>query len=99
MSQKSEKYARELGRIQRAQGESLQDLRTRVKEVENREWEFLKLTGRDGQEICALRERVTALEREARRREISRGRILLVLGTAAVCLVLILMSLRIFGMV
>ncbi len=99
MSQKSEKYARELGRMQRSQGVRLQNLNARVSEIENREWQWLKMTGRDAQEVRALRERVFTLEREQRRRVVSRNRIMLVSGTFAVCLLLIFVSLKIFGMV
>lgn len=99
MSQRSEKYARSLGRMQRMQGVKLEELGGRVKQIEDREWCWLETVGQDKKEVDQLRERVFSLEREQRRREVSRGRIALLCGTVAVCAVLLWLSLSIFGMV
>lgn len=94
MSQKKEKYARELGRIQRMQGVKLRELDKRVAQFEKWEWCWL-----DTREVKRLRERVSMLEREQRRREVSRDRIVFVSATFAVCAALIWISLKIFRLI
>ena len=89
MSQRSEKYAREMGRIQRVHSVKLDRLGERVQQIESREWQWLDLVS----------ERVARLELDHRKKEVSRERIALLSSTAVVCAALMWISLKIFGMV
>ena len=47
MSQRSEKYAREIGRTQRMHSVKLDSLGERVQQIESREWQWLDLVAND----------------------------------------------------
>lgn len=99
MSQKSEKYAREIGRTQRMHSVKLDSLGERVQQIESREWQWLDLVASDKKAVNQLSERVARLELDYRKKEVSRERIALLSSTAAVCAALMWISLKIFGMV
>lgn len=99
MSQKKEKYAREMGRIQRVHSVRLESLGERVQQIESREWQWLDLVASDKKAVNQLAERVARLELDYRKKEVSRERIALLSSTAAVCAALMWISLKIFGMV
>lgn len=99
MSQRSEKYARAMGRTQRVHSVKLDNLGERVQQIESREWQWLDLVASDKKAVNQLAERVARLELDYRKKEVSRERIALLSSTAAVCAVLMWISLKIFGMV
>lgn len=99
MSQKKEKYAREMGRIQRVHSVKLDSLGERVQQIETREWQWLDLVASDKKAVNQLSERVARLELDHRKKEVSRERIALLSSTAVVCAALMWISLKIFGMV
>lgn len=99
MSQRSEKYARAMGRTQRVHSVKLDSLGERVQQIESREWQWLDLVANDKKTVNHLAERVARLELDYRKKEVSRERIALLSSTAAVCAALMWISLKIFGMV
>ncbi len=99
MSQKSEKYAREMGRIQRVHSVRLESLGERVQQIESREWQWLDLVANDKKTVNQLSERVARLELDSRKKEIGRERIALLSSTVVVCMMLFWVSLKIFRVV
>ena len=99
MSQRHEKYAREMGRIQRVHSVMLDSLGERVQQIESREWQWLKLVVSDKKALYQLSERVARLELDHRKKEVSRERITLLVCTAMLCSLLIWVSIEIFKMV
>ena len=99
MSQKSEKYAREMGRIQRVHSVRLESLGERVQQIESREWQWLDLVANDKKTVNQLSERVARLKLDSRKKEIGRERIALLSSTVVVCMMLFWVSLKIFGVV
>ncbi len=99
MSQRSEKYAREIGRTQRMHSVKLESLGERVQQIESREWQWLDLVANDKKTVNQLSERVARLELDRRKKEVSRERIVLLSSTVVVCAMLFWVSLKIFGMV
>ena len=99
MSQRSEKYAREMGRIQRVHSVRLESLGERVQQIESREWQWLDLASNDKKAVNQLSERVARLELDHRKKEVSRERVALLYSTIVVCMMLFWVSLKIFGMV
>ncbi len=99
MSQRSEKYAREIGRTQRVHSVRLESLGERVQQIERREWQWLDLVAGDKKAVNQLAERVARLELDHRKKEVSRERIALLSSIVAVCAALMWISLKIFGMV
>ena len=99
MSQRSEKYAREIGRTQRMHSVKLDSLGERVQQIESREWQWLNLVASDKKAVNQLSERVARLELDHRKKEVSRERIALLSSTVVVCMILFWVSLKIFGMV
>ena len=99
MSQKSEKYAREMGRIQRVHSVRLESLGERVQQIESRERQWLDLVANDKKTVNQLSERVARLELDSRKKEIGRERIALLSSTVVVCMMLFWVSLKIFRVV
>ena len=99
MSQRSEKYAREIGHTQRMHSVKLDSLGDRVQQIESREWQWLDLVENDKKAVNQLSERVARLELDRRKKEVSRARIALLSSTVVVCMMLFWVSLKIFGMV
>lgn len=99
MSQKSEKYAREIGRTQRMHSARLESLGERVQQIESREWQWLDLVANDKKTVNQLSERVARLELDSRKKEIGRERIALLSSTVVVCMMLFWVSLKIFRVV
>lgn len=99
MSQRSEKYARAMGRRMDSYEAVMMCMQSEINTLKHVADFSIFSTGCDGHQIDRLQNRVEALEREQRRRQVSRERIMLLVGTAAVCFWLIWVSLKIFGMV
>ena len=68
MSQRSEKYAREIGRTQRMHSVKLDSLAERVQQIESREWQWLDLVANDKKTVNQLSERVARLELDRRKK-------------------------------
>ena len=99
MSQKKEKYARDIGRRMDSYAAVMMCMQSEIDTLKHFADFSIFSTGCDSRQIDRLQNRVEALEREQRRRQVSRERIALLSSTAAVCTALIWVSLMIFRLV
>ncbi len=99
MSQKKEKYVRDIGRRMDSYEAVMMCMQSEINTLKHVADFSIFSTGCDGRQIDRLQNRVEALEREQRRRQVSNQRITLLVTTFIVCMALFLVSLRIFGMV
>lgn len=89
MSRKSEEYARTIGRKVTEQQILCENLRGEVAGMEKILWTLLKGRIRDKRQIANVSNRMAAIEREQRRREVSHEQITLLASTVMLCSLLI----------